>query len=143
MQLDTGTDPCIFCRIIAGEVPAYLIHRDQRVAVFLSLHGHPLIVTKAHVPDIYSLDDDEAAAIMRTAVRLARAVKEGLNCDGVYLTQANEAAAGQDMGHFHLHVYPRWHGDGLAQPDPPRQTDPAAMGRMQAQIRAAFEATVA
>jgi histidine triad (HIT) family protein len=133
-------DDCIFCRIIARQAPAYVIHEDDRVIVFLSLENHPLVVTKAHIPDIYALDDDTASAVMQTAARVARAVKAGLGCDGVYLTQANESAAGQDVFHFHLHVYPRWHGDGLRFIGPARQADPAMLTRLQEQLRAAFHA---
>lgn len=68
---------------------------------------------KRHVPSIYTLDDDLGAAIMREAIRVAKAVKIGLRCDGTYLTQANGAAAGQDVFHLHLHVYPRWYGHSL------------------------------
>ena len=133
-------DDCIFCRIIARQAPAYVIHEDDRVIVFLSLESQPLVVSKVHIPNIYILDDGTASAVMQTAVRVARAVKTGLCCDGVYLAQANESAAGQDVFHFHLHVYPRWHGDGLRFIGPPRQTDPGAMARLQGQLRAAFRA---
>lgn len=133
-------DDCIFCRIIARQAPAYILHEDDRVIVFLSLENHPLVVTKAHIPDIYTLDDDAAAAIMQTATRIARAVKAGLRCDGVYLTQANGPAAGQDVFHFHLHVHPRWHGDGIRVSWPPREDDPTALARRQEQIRTALHA---
>jgi histidine triad (HIT) family protein len=133
-------DDCIFCRIIARQAPAYVIHEDDRVIVFLSLEGHPLVVPKGHIPDIYTLDDDAAAAVMQTAVRVARAVRGGLRCDGVYLAQANETAAGQDVFHFHLHVYPRWHGDRLRFIGLPGQADPMAMSRVREQIRAALHA---
>jgi histidine triad (HIT) family protein len=133
-------DDCIFCRIIARQAPAYVIHEDDRVIVFLSLESHPLVVPKAHIPDIYTLDDDTASAVMQTATRVARAVKAGLHCDGVYLTQANEPAAGQDVFHFHLHVYPRRHGDGLRFIGPAQQTDPAVLARLQEQLRAALHA---
>lgn len=102
-------DPeCIFCRIVAGEEPAYIIDENERVIVFLSLENHPLVVPKEHIPDIYALPADVGAAVMEETIKVARAVKQGLQCDGVYLTQANEPAAGQDVFHFHLHVYPCW-----------------------------------
>ena len=134
-------DDCIFCRIIDRRAPAYVIHEDDRVIVFLSLENHPLVVPKAHIPDIYTLDDDTATAIMQTAVRVARAVKAGLRCDGAYLAQANEPAAGQDVFHFHLHIYPRWHGDGLRFFGPEPETDSVAMARCLEQVRAALHAT--
>jgi diadenosine tetraphosphate (Ap4A) HIT family hydrolase len=67
-----------------------------------------MVVTKAHLPDIYSLPDEVGAAVMREAIKVARALKQALRCDGVYLTQANEQAAGQDVFHYHLDVYPCW-----------------------------------
>ncbi len=100
---------CPFCRIIQRQLPAYIIKEDEHIIVFLSKNNHPLVVPKKHIPDVYHLDDITAAQIMQTTVQIARAVKNGLHCEGVYLTQANEAAAGQDVFHFHLHVYPRWH----------------------------------
>jgi histidine triad (HIT) family protein len=81
---------------------------DEHTIVFLSKENHPLVVPKQHIPNIYSLDGTTGAHIMRAAIEVARAVKEGLACEGIYLTQANEAAAGQDVFHFHLHIYPRW-----------------------------------
>ncbi len=104
---------CIFCRIIDRQAPAYIIDETDRVIVFLSLENHPLVVPKAHIPNIYTLDDATGVAVMRETIAIARAVKAGLGCDGVYLAQANEPPAGQDVFHFHPHVYPRWHGDGM------------------------------
>ena len=102
-------DPeCIFCRIVAREAPAHIIDENDRVIVFLSLENHPMVVTREHVPDIYAMPGKLGAAVMEETVMVARAVKEGLQCDGVYLTQANGHAAGQDVFHYHLHVYPCW-----------------------------------
>ena len=103
---------CTFCRIVAGQIPAAVIAEDDDVIVFLSLEDHPLVVPKPHVPDLHALSEELGAAVMRQAIRVATAIKAGLGCDGVYLTQANGPAAGQDVFHFHLHLYPRWHGDG-------------------------------
>jgi len=102
------SENCAFCRIIRRQIPAYIITEDDQVIVFLSKGNHPLVAPKQHIPNIYSLDGTTAAQIMRTAVRIARAVKAGLQCEGIYLTQANEQVAGQDVFHFHMHVYPRW-----------------------------------
>ena len=105
---------CIFCQIVAREVPAYIIDENDRVIVFLSLENHPLVVPREHIPDIYAMPNDVGAAVMVEAVKMARAVKKALQCDGVYLTQANESAAGQDVFHYHLHIYPCW-GDRVRQ----------------------------
>jgi histidine triad (HIT) family protein len=101
---------CIFCRIIERRAPAYVIHETDDVIAFLSLENHPLVVPKEHVPDIFAMSEETGAAVMAETIRIARAVKEALQCDGVYLTQSNGAAAGQDVFHSHLHVYPCWEG---------------------------------
>jgi histidine triad (HIT) family protein len=103
------SENCIFCRIIQHQIPAYVVTEDEHIIVFLSKENHPLVVPKQHIPNIYSLDGATGAHIMRAAIEVARAVKVGLACEGIYLTQANEPAAGQDVFHFHLHIYPRWH----------------------------------
>jgi histidine triad (HIT) family protein len=103
------SDPgCTFCRIVAGRLPAHVIDENEQVIVFLSLENHPLVVPKAHIRDIYGMPADLGAAIMAEAIRVSRAMKQALRCDGVYLTQANEAAAGQDVFHYHMHIYPCW-----------------------------------
>lgn len=102
-------DPeCIFCKIIAREVPAYIIDENDRVIVFLSLENHPLVVPKEHIRDIYAMPAEIGAAVMEEAVRVAKAMKQSLQCDGMYLTQANERSAGQDVFHYHMHIYPSW-----------------------------------
>lgn len=101
-------EDCIFCRIIQRQAPTYVLTEDEHIIAFLSMENHPLIVPKQHIPNIYSLDIATGAQIMRATIEVARAVKAGLACEGIYLAQANEPAAGQDVFHFHLHIYPRW-----------------------------------
>jgi histidine triad (HIT) family protein len=104
---------CTFCQIVERQIPAYIVDEDDAVIVFLSLDGHPLVVPKAHVPDIYAMSEQIGARVMAKTIEVAKAVKRALCCDGVYLTQTNEHAAGQDVFHFHLHVYPCWEGKEL------------------------------
>jgi histidine triad (HIT) family protein len=104
-------EDCIFCKIIAGKIPAKIIDQNNDVIVFLSLENHPLVIPKKHIQDIYEMDDETASEVMKEAVKIARAVKKGLNADGVNLLQSNESAAGQDVFHFHLHVRPRFKSD--------------------------------
>jgi histidine triad (HIT) family protein len=103
-------ESCIFCKIISYQASAYVIAETDSVIVFVSLHGDPLVVPKKHVRDIYGLDAATGADVMAELIRTANAVKRGLQCDGVYITQANDPAAGQDVFHLHFHVYPRWSG---------------------------------
>jgi histidine triad (HIT) family protein len=104
-------DECIFCRIVGRETPAYIVDENDHVVVIITRENHPLVLTKEHIPDVYSLDDASACAVMREAVRIARAVKSVLRCDGVNLVQSNGSAAGQDVFHFHLHIKPRYDHD--------------------------------
>jgi histidine triad (HIT) family protein len=131
-------EPSVFTRIINRELPAYILHEDVRVIVFLSLENHPLVVPKVPVRDIYALDDETAAAIMQTAVRVARALRRATGCDGVYLSQANGAASDQEVLHFHLHVYPRWHGDGMRLILPERDATGMAKREMLERLQAAW-----
>ena len=103
-------EECVFCRIAMGQIPAHIINETEQVIVFLSLENHPLVVPKQHIPNIYAMPDDVGACVMQETIKIAKAVKKALQCDGVYLTQSNEPAAGQDVFHYHLHVYPCWEG---------------------------------
>src|SRR5262245_54003935 len=102
---------CIFCRIIARQLPGYIIVEDENTIVWVSLEGHPLVAPKEHVPDIFGLNDKLASMIMNTARDVVRATKDGLGADGIYITQTNGVAAGQSVFHYHMHIYPKW-GDG-------------------------------
>ena len=108
---------CVFCRILAGEEPASVIHRGDGVLAFMDIsqvtRGHALVIPARHVENVYGLSDEEAATLMATGARVARALKEALQPAGVNFWMANETAAGQDVMHAHLHVIPRYPGDGF------------------------------
>lgn len=106
-------DSCIFCKIIKKELPAKLIDETDDLVVFLSLQNHPLIVTKKHYQNLYELDDKTATAIMLESIKIAKAVKRGLNADGVNILQNNESASGQEVFHYHMHIKPRFHKDNV------------------------------
>ena len=99
---------CVFCKIIARQLPGYIIAEDESMIVFVALEGHPLVLPKAHIPDIFGLSDELGSAIMKTAREVARATKEGLAADGIYVTQTNGVAAGQSVFHYHMHIFPKW-----------------------------------
>lgn len=104
-------ESCIFCQIVARKQPSHIIKETDDLIVFVSLEGHPLIVPKNHLTDIFDLDEKVAQNIMLEAVRVSKAVRNHTNCDGINLVQSNGLAAGQDVFHFHLHIKPRWAGD--------------------------------
>ncbi len=112
------TDPdCIFCKIIAGEIPCFKIHEDGDTLAFMDINpandGHCLVITKEHAPTLYDVSDGAIAAAARTAKRVARAVNAVAAPDGINLVQANGKGAEQSVFHFHLHVMPRSIGDDL------------------------------
>jgi histidine triad (HIT) family protein len=108
---------CVFCRIIVQELPVSLIHEDELTIAFMTLEqptGYKVIVvTKEHIATVFDLTDTTAAAIMLTTVRVARAVRQASNCDGLNLYQANGESARQDVFHFHMHIIPRYKGDSI------------------------------
>jgi len=104
---------CIFCQIISKVAPAYVVHENDFVVAFLSHENHPMIVPKKHIRDIFELDDLYAAEIIKAAVKVAKATRAALGCEGMNLIQSNGKAAGQDVFHFHLHIKPRWQGDDV------------------------------
>jgi histidine triad (HIT) family protein len=108
---------CIFCDIIESRASAEVVFEDEETLAFMDINpanpGHTLVIPRRHVRDIYELDDEAAAAVMKATVRVARAIKRALQPDGMNLVQSNERAASQEIFHFHVHVIPRWYGDGL------------------------------
>ncbi len=133
---------CVFCKIVAGEIPASVVYQDDRTIVFMDIGsvnpGHMLVAVKAHVENVFGLDDEQAAAVMRTTARVARALKASIAPEGVNLFQANGAVAEQTVFHFHIHVLPRRPGDGmkLVWPvkNPPRAELEAAAERLRAAL---------
>jgi|HubBroStandDraft_1064217.scaffolds.fasta_scaffold371273_1 histidine triad (HIT) family protein len=99
---------CVFCKIINRQIPAHIVSETEKVIVFVSLHNDLLVVPKKHIKDIYELDVETGSEMMTELIKTAKAVRRGFESEGVYITQANEPAAGQDVFHLHFHVYPRW-----------------------------------
>ncbi len=102
---------CIFCQIVKGDAPAFVVAEDDKTLAFLDIggtEGHTLVVPRQHAADIWSLTEDDAGAVMRMAKRVAHLLDVRLLPEGMNLSQANREAAGQEVFHFHLHVIPRW-----------------------------------
>jgi histidine triad (HIT) family protein len=122
---------CIFCQIVAGELPASVVDQDERTVSFMDINpatrGHLLVVPRRHARDLLDIDADELAAVAASAQRMAARVKERLGADGVNVINSCGAAAWQTVFHFHLHVIPRYEGDPLTLPWLPAPGDPAAI----------------
>jgi histidine triad (HIT) family protein len=119
---------CIFCAIAAHEADASIVFEDDATIAFMDLRqmspGHVLVIPKTHAPDIFALDDETGAAVMRAVVRVARAVRAALQPEGLNIWQSNGEAAGQEVPHVHFHVLPRVVGDGMLRIYPQRPDYP-------------------
>jgi histidine triad (HIT) family protein len=108
---------CVFCGIVAGTVEASVVREDDATLAFMDLRqsnpGHVLVIPKRHVEMVYDLDPETAARLFQAAVTLARALRRSLDPRGLNLWQSNGDAAGQEVPHVHLHLLPRYPGDGL------------------------------
>jgi histidine triad (HIT) family protein len=114
-------DPdCIFCKIVAGELPASIVDEDERTVALMDIapatRGHALVIPRAHSTDLLGVDREDLAAVALAAQRLAGRMKERLGADGVNLLNSCGTAAWQTVFHFHVHVIPRYSDDPLKLP---------------------------
>ena len=109
---------CIFCRIVAKEIPATLVYEDERAIAFMDIGqvnpGHVLVAAKSHAENIYALEGQDAAAVFTAAARVSRAIRDAFSPPGLSVYQANGKPAGQTVFHFHMHLVPRHDDDGMA-----------------------------
>ena len=131
---------CIFCRIVAGEIPAEVVAREPEVVAFLDVQpladGHVLVVPRAHAASVEDLTAAQADALFRAVVRLAGPVREALGAAGTTIGVNNGDATGQTISHVHVHIVPRWPDDGAGSIHTifPRRTR-RALGEVGAAIR--------
>jgi histidine triad (HIT) family protein len=121
-------DPdCIFCKILAGELPGTVVAEDERTITFMDINpatrGHALVIPREHTPDLLSIDPGELAACAQAAQKYARRVKDVLSPDGINVLNSCGSAAWQTVFHFHLHVVPRYADDPLELPWVPAPGD--------------------
>ena len=121
MPMFVDTSPpghCIFCKIVASEIPAAKVYEDDLTIAFMDIGqvnpGHVLVASKRHAVTVLDLTPEEAGAVIQTAQRVAQAAQQAFAPDGMTLFQANGAAGGQTVFHFHMHVLPRHDNDGVA-----------------------------
>lgn len=111
-----GNMGCIFCGIVSGSIPAYTLYEDAHTLAFLDIHpnnpGHTLVIPKAHAANIYNIAPSDLHTLMDTTQKMARAVKQAMEADGINLSMNNDQAAGQIIFHAHMHVIPRFLHDG-------------------------------
>lgn len=108
-------DDCIFCKILADEIPSAVVYEDDLFRAILDVNpaarGHVIILPKNHAANLFELPDEEASKILIVAKKIAKAVMETYHCDGINILQNNGEASGQTVFHLHVHVIPRFEGD--------------------------------
>ena len=113
-------DQNVFAKILRGELPAALVYDDDKVVALMDIAprapGHCLVIPRAPARNLLDCSDEDLAACMAVAKRVANAVMKAFGADGVSLTQANEKAGGQEVFHLHFHIIPRVEGERLRPP---------------------------
>jgi|SRR3989344_2289548 len=108
---------CIFCKIVKGEIPSNKVYEDEKVLAFLDIgpvnKGHALVIPKEHYVNIYDIPENLLKNVIAAVKKVSKAVKKGVNADGINLNMSNDPSAGQVVMHFHMHVIPRFKNDNL------------------------------
>lgn len=108
---------CIFCKIVAGEIPSYKVYEDEKVIAFLDINpvsrGHTLVLPKKHFENLENISEDELCKVIKAVKKIGQAIKDGLGVKGYNVTLNNGSVAGQIIEHIHFHIIPRQEGDGL------------------------------
>ncbi|MDZ7295546.1 MAG: HIT family protein [candidate division KSB1 bacterium] len=143
-----GEPGCVFCEIVAGRRPASVVHQNERCWAFMDIRpvnpGHVLVIPVHHAAGLSELDPEDGAELFRMAQKVAQALRSsGVRCEGVNLHLADGRAAGQEVFHVHLHVVPRFRGDGFGLrfgPDYGRMPPRAELDALAAQLKAHLQA---
>ena len=135
-------DNCVFCKIIAGEIPCFKLHEDETTIAFMDVNpinpGHALAVVKEHWPTIYDIPAEQIAAVAETAKRVADAVNTALAPEGLNLIQANGPGAAQSVLHLHFHILPRAVDDDVSLNWPLKSGDMDAVKAVYEKVLAAM-----
>jgi histidine triad (HIT) family protein len=134
------SDPdCIFCKIVAGELPGQIVGEDERTIAFMDINpatrGHLLVIPRAHARNLLEISPEDLGAVMSSAQRMARRVNERLQPAGINLINSCGAAAWQTVYHFHVHVIPRYEDDPLKLPWVPGPGDPDEIATVAGELR--------
>ena len=133
---------CVFCKIVARQIPATVVHEDEQVLAFMDLGqvnpGHVLVTLKTHVENVFALEAKHASAISVAAARIARAIRDAFAPHGLSVYQANGKAAGQTVFHYHVHLVPRYEGDGMALSWPVKNPPRAKLEEYAVKIRSSL-----
>lgn len=130
---------CLFCKIIAGEIPAQKVYENDTVLAFLDIHpvniGHTLVIPKTHHTNLYETPDETLAQVMTVVKKISVVIKSSLNADGINIEMNNDPVAGQIIFHTHIHIIPRFDGDGFKHWHGVRDYNDFEMTRVQEKIK--------
>ena len=136
--MPTTSDDCIFCKIVAGELPARIVRQDERTVAFMDIapatYGHTLVIPRNHARDLLEIGPEDLQAVAVAAQAVAQRAKERFGAAGINLINSCGAAAWQTVFHFHMHVIPRYSDDPLRLPWIPAQGDPDEIATAAAQL---------
>jgi len=134
------SDPdCIFCKIVAGELPGQIVDEDERTIAFMDIapatRGHLLVIPRTHARNLLEISPEDLGAVIATAQRMAQRVSERLEPAGINLINSCGSAAWQTVFHFHVHVIPRYQDDPLKLPWVPAQGDSDEIAAVARELR--------
>jgi histidine triad (HIT) family protein len=132
-------DPCIFCGIVAGDVPGQIVDSDEHTIAFMDINpatrGHALVVPREHSADLLEISDEDLTHTILAARRLVRRMREVLEPDGFNVLNSSGSAAWQTVFHFHIHVIPRYEDDPLKLPWVPGPGDEKEVAAVAEELR--------
>jgi len=132
-------DDCIFCQIVAGELPAEKVAEDDHTVAFMDINpwtrGHALVVPREHSRNLYDIAPQSLCHTMGAAKALAERMRDRLGAEGINLLNSTEPAAWQTVFHFHVHVIPRYDDDPLRLPGQPRQPGEGELAELAQTLR--------
>lgn len=130
---------CLFCKIASGDMDAYTVYEDENVKAFLDINpvsqGHTLVIPKSHAPELTDLEVEDTARVFMAVRTIAEVLDAELEPAGINILQSNRQAAGQEIGHMHVHIIPRYAEDGFAFQFQSGQLDEKTAGQLQERVR--------
>lgn len=133
------SEDCIFCQIVAGELPAMIVDEDERTISFMDIQpanrGHALVIPRVHARDVHTIDPADLQAVVVAAQRLAAKARDNIGAVGVNLLNSSGAGAWQSVFHFHMHVIPRYEDDPLRLPWVPADGDMDEIAAAAAELK--------
>ena len=132
-------DDCIFCKIVAGEIPAQKLDENEQAIAFMDINpwtrGHALVIPKEHTRNLLDAPREALASTIEMAQQVATRQRDRLDCDGVNLLSSAEPAAWQTVFHYHLHVIPRYEDDPLQLPGRPMEVEQDELAKVADELR--------